>query len=69
MNWSLDVEFREDACQARKDHGPANWACLRRMAFVQLKQETSKKMGIQYKRRRAGWDNAYLEMILNIRRI
>ena len=64
LHWSLDVGFREDACRVRKDNAPANLACLRRMALTQLKQETSKKLGIQGKRRRAGWDTAYLQMVL-----
>ena len=66
LHWSLDVGFREDACQVRKDNAPANLACLRRMALTQLKQETGKKLGIQGKRRRAGWDSEYLETVLRI---
>ena len=64
LHWSLDVGFREDACQVRKDHAPANLACIRRMALTQLKQETTKKLGIQGKRLRAGWDQAYMETVL-----
>lgn len=66
LHWSLDVGFREDACQVRKDNAPANLACVRRIALTQLKQETGKKLGIQGKRRRAGWDTAYLETVLNM---
>lgn len=69
LHWSLDVGFREDACQVRKDNAPANLACVRRMALTQLKQETGKKLGIQGKRRRAGWDSAYLETVLRMGRI
>ena len=60
------MSFREDACQVRKDNAPANLACMRRLALTQLKQETSKKLGIQGKRRRAGWDTAYLEKVLGM---
>jgi predicted transposase YbfD/YdcC len=66
LHWSLDVGFREDACQVRKDNAPANLACIRRMALTQLKQETSKKLGIQGKRRRAGWDLAYMQTVLKM---
>lgn len=66
LHWSLDVGFREDACQVRKDNAPANLACVRRIALTQLKQETGKKLGIQGKRRRAGWDTGYLETVLNM---
>lgn len=64
LHWSLDVGFREDACQVRKDNAPANLACIRRMALTQLKRETTKKLGIQGKRRRAGWDQVYMETVL-----
>ena len=66
LHWSLDVGFREEACQVRKDHAPANFACIRRMALTQLKQETTKKLGIQGKRRRAGWDLAYMQTVLKM---
>lgn len=33
----------------------------RSLALTQLKAETGKKLGIQGKRRRAGWNTAYLE--------
>jgi len=66
LHWSLDVGFREDACQVRKDNAPANLACIRRMALTQLKQETTKKLGIQGKRRRAGWDLAYMQTVLKM---
>lgn len=66
LHWSLDVGFREDACQVRKDNAPANFACIRRMALTQLKQETGKKLGIQGKRRRAGWDTAYMQTVLKM---
>lgn len=66
LHWSLDVGFREDDCQVRKDNAPANLACVRRMALTQLKLETGKKLGIQGKRRRAGWDSAYLETVLRM---
>ena len=69
LHWSLDVGFREDACQVRKDNAPANFACIRRMALTQLKQETTKKLGIQGKRRRAGWDLAYMQTVLKMKSI
>lgn len=65
-HWSLDVGFREDTCQVGKDNAPANFACIRRMELTQLKQETCKNLGIQGKRRRAGWDTAYLQTVLKM---
>ena len=67
LHWSLDVSFREDACKVGKDNGPANLACLRRLALTQLKRETSlKKASIKSKRCRAGWDAAYMLKVLDI---
>ncbi len=64
LHWSLDVAFREDASQVRKDEGPANLACIRRLALTQLKRETSLKVGIKNKRSRAGWDPVYMQTVL-----
>ena len=64
LHWSLDVTFREDASQVRKDEGPANLACIRRLALTQLKRETTLKVGLKNKRSRAGWDPSYMETVL-----
>lgn len=73
LHWSLEVDFREDDCQVRKDNASANLACVRacvrRMALTQLKQESGKKLGIQGKGRRAGWDTQYLERVLRMEAI
>ncbi|OYT91757.1 MAG: hypothetical protein CFE43_11695 [Burkholderiales bacterium PBB3] len=66
LHWSLDVSFREDDCRVRKDEGPANLACLCRVALSQLKAETSLKVGIKTKRSRAGWDETYMEKVPNM---
>ena len=66
LHWSLDVAFNEDACRVRKDEGPANLACLRRIAQTQLKRETSEKVGMKNKRSRAGWDKNYLLKVLGL---
>ena len=66
LHWSLDVSFREDASRVCKGEGPANLACLRRLALTQLKRETSLKASLKSKRRRAGWDPAYMLKVLDI---
>jgi predicted transposase YbfD/YdcC len=66
LHWSLDVSFREDACKVRRDEGPANLACLRRLALTQLKREKSLKASLKSKRCRAGWDLAYMLKVLDI---
>ncbi|GAB1435482.1 hypothetical protein MASR2M32_17150 [Sphaerotilus sulfidivorans] len=37
----LDVNYREDACLIRRDHGPHNMATLRRIAQNQIKLAAS----------------------------
>ena len=67
LHWSLDVAMREDAAQSYKDQGPHNQTLLRRMALQVLKSDTSVKVGVQAKRKRAGWDVGYLAHVLGIR--
>ena len=67
LHWSLHVAMREDAAQSYKDQGPHNQTLLRRMALQMLKSDTSVKIGVQAKRKRAGWDLNYLALSLGIR--
>lgn len=60
----LDVSFDEDACRIRKDHAPQNLSLLRHLALNLLGQDKSTKAGIAAKRKKAGWDDAYLLRIL-----
>ena len=66
LHWSLDVGMREDAAQSYKDQGPHNQSLLRRMALQMLKSDTSVKIGLQAKRKRAGWNLHYLAHILGV---
>lgn len=64
LHWVLDVAFREDDCRIRKDHASSNMVLLRRIALNLLKQEKTTKAVINNKRKRAGWDNQYLERVV-----
>lgn len=64
LHWVLDVAFAEDGCRIRKDHAPQNMSVLRQIALNLLGQDKSTKVGIQAKRKKAGWDDAYLIKIL-----
>lgn len=63
LHWVLDVSFDEDESRIRKDHGPANFALLRRIAINLIKQDTSKG-SIRKKRKRAAWNDDALLTIL-----
>jgi len=60
LHWVLDVAFREDQCQIRKDHAAENFAMLRHIAVNLLKREKTAKVGVKIKRNKAGWDTNYL---------
>ena len=64
LHWVLDVTFREDESRIRKDHGPANFALLRRIAINVIKQDTSKG-SVRKKRKRAAWNDDALLNILS----
>ena len=64
MHWSLEVSFREDASRVRKDNAAHNLALMRRLALGQLKADKTLKVGIQSKRRLAGWDLGYLSKVM-----
>ncbi len=66
LHWVLDVAFREDDHRFRTDNGPQNATILRHIALNLLKQETTAKGGIQTKRLRAGWHDAYLLKVLGL---
>lgn len=62
LHWTLDVTFDEDRSRIRKDHGPDNFALLRRFALSLLQQDTSPG-SIKKKRKRAAWNNDALAKI------
>lgn len=64
LHWILDVSFREDESRLRKGDGAENFSVIRRIALNLLKKEKTEKTGIETKRLRAGWDNAYLKTVL-----
>jgi predicted transposase YbfD/YdcC len=64
LHWVLDVTFNEDSSRIRKDHAPENFAMLRHIALNLLTKETTAKVGIKAKRKKAGWDDDYLLQIL-----
>lgn len=64
MHWVLDMGFREDESRVRLGNSAENLSILRRMAMNLMRQDKSVKVGIEAKRKRAGWDENYLLNIL-----
>ena len=54
------MSFGEDGSRVGKGNSAEMLSALRRMALNLLKREDSIKVGIAAKRKRAGWDLAYL---------
>jgi predicted transposase YbfD/YdcC len=65
LHWVLDVTFDVDRSRIRKDHGPDNFALLRRFAISIIKQDTSPG-SVRRKRKRAAWSNAALVEIAHL---
>jgi predicted transposase YbfD/YdcC len=64
LHYILDVAFGEDYNRTRKGNAAVNQNLVRQYALNLLKKETSAKVGIKTKRKRAGWSDEYLFKIL-----
>ena len=64
VHWVLDVAFGEDDSRVRKGNAAQNLSVLRRMALNMLKRETTSQGGVAAKRKRAGWHEDYLLLVL-----
>lgn len=63
LHWVLDVTFKEDQSRLRKGHGAQNMAIVRHFA-LNLIRSVPGKQSLKLRRKRAGWDTAFLNEIL-----
>ena len=63
LHWSLDVVMADDHHRARKEHAPANFAALRRIALSIIKANTDKGSN-RGKFKKAGWSNNFLRKLI-----
>ena len=65
LHWSLDVCFREDACQVRDANATKVFAGLRKMAKFIIDKDKKSKVGQKIRLLRAAWNPAYRLSLLN----
>ena len=63
LHWVLDVVFHDDLARLRTGHGPENMAIVRHMA-INLLNKTTKTDSLKTRRKRAGWDDDYLQAVI-----
>ncbi|CDH27109.1 conserved hypothetical protein [Xenorhabdus bovienii str. Jollieti] len=60
LHWILDIAFREDQLQARMGYAGKNLALIRKWILNMLKQNTSRKLSLENKRRLCCLSDDYL---------
>jgi predicted transposase YbfD/YdcC len=63
LHWVLDVVFKDDLSRLRTGYGPENMAVVRHMAANLLRQ-AKPTVSLKNRRKRAGWNTAYLETLI-----
>jgi len=63
LHWVLDVVFKDDLARLRTGHGPENMAVVRHTA-VNLLRQAAPTGSLKNRRKRAGWNTAYLETLI-----
>lgn len=64
LHWSLDVSFADDRNRTRSGHAQENLSIIKRIALNMLNSDKTTNIGIKAKRKKAGWDNDYLQQIV-----
>lgn len=65
QHWLLDVAFNEDQSRKRAGNAAENFGTINRLALNIIKSDTSVKASVKRKRKMAGWDDRYLENLIN----
>lgn len=65
LHWSLDVCFKEDACQIRNANANKVFAGMRKMAMYIVDKDKESKVGKEIRRLEAGWNPNYRLELLN----
>jgi hypothetical protein len=65
LHWVLDVGFVEDSAKGCQGYSAENLAVIRYVGMNLLSRDKKTKVAMKTKRLKAGWDNRYLEDVLN----
>ena len=64
LHWNLDVVFREDQQQKKKDNSPVNFNMMSKIALGMLEKNKTKKLSKNRMRLRAALDDKYREKLI-----
>jgi len=64
LHWSLDMSYREDESRIRRQNGAEFFSILRRISLNVIKKDSSKKAGINRKRKMASRNTDYLTQLM-----
>jgi len=64
LHWSLDVSFADDHNRTRTRNAQENLSIIKRIALNMLGRDKTSNVGIKAKRKKAGWNNDYLQHII-----
>jgi predicted transposase YbfD/YdcC len=66
LHWVLDMTFREDESRIRTDHAPENMGMIKHIALNMLRngQKKFKNISLKGLRKKAGWGDSTLDLIL-----
>jgi hypothetical protein len=66
MYWALDMTFREDESRICKAQGPLVFNVMRKIAIALFKQDNTKRASMVAKKKRAGLDDEYRSILLEL---
>jgi len=66
LHYVLDVTFNEDYSRKRKMNAAENFNIIRKMALNIVRSDKTSKASLKGRRKSAGWNNDYIESLLQI---
>lgn len=69
LHWVLDMTFGDDQSRIRKGNAPRNMAIIKKtvLNLLSILKKNTPRVSMRRMRKMAGWDNAFLEKVLNVK--